>query len=313
MGELGVSGRLLAADVTSASAAYRAADEGLLAPPVGTIDYVPAVKEMCAAHEVGLVIPLTDLDLRSLARHREEFAALGSEVMIGPPKTVKLCRDKILTNDFLGGVGLRTIRTFTLEQFRPEPFFPCFIKPLRGSASVGTAVLHSEAELRAHLATFGDLMLVQDYVPGSEYTLDIYRTRGGEVKCVVPRQRLAIRSGEVEKGLTVQDQELISCGVRLGRGLDGIWGVVNAQCRRPPGREPHFFEINPRFGGGAPLSVAAGANLPRYVLEERLGLDVSARLGEFTPNLLMLRYDEGVFVQAEDPTQLPGFDTPEKR
>ena len=313
MDELDVSGRLLATDVTPASAAFHTADEGFLVPSVDTLDYIPTLKRHCAAQEVGLLVPLTDLDLRSLARHGDEFSAIGCEAMIGPPDTMQICRDKTLTNKFLGKIGLPTIRTYTLEQFRPEPFFPCFIKPIRGSASIGTGVLHSEAELKAHLATFGDLMLVQDHVPGPEYTLDIYRTRAGQIKCVVPRQRLAIRAGEVEKGLTVRDEELIACGVRLGENLDGIWGVINAQCRRPPGNEPHFFEINPRFGGGAPLAVAAGANLPRYVLEERLGLPVSARLGEFTPNLLMLRYDEGVFIQAQDPTALPAFDTPEKR
>ncbi len=311
--ELGLTGKLLATDVTIASAAFHAADEGFLVPPFSAAEYIPALKRICAEREVGLLVPLTDLDLRDLAAHREEFSAAGSEVMIGPPETVHVCRDKILTNEFLARIGLPVIRTFPLEQFRRQPFFPCFIKPIRGSASVGTDVLHSEAELKAHLATFGDLMLVQDYVPGSEYTLDIYRTRSGEVRCVVPRQRLTIRAGEVEKGLTVHDERLIAAGARLGENLQGLWGVVNAQCRRPPGNEAHFFEINPRFGGGAPLAIAAGANLPRYVLEERLGLDVSARLGQFRAHLLMLRYDEAVFVEAEDPATLPGYDTPEKR
>jgi carbamoyl-phosphate synthase large subunit len=313
MDQLQVKGAVLAADLTSASAAFHTADEGFLVPAVDSSAYVPALKDICGAHEVGLLIPLTDLDLPCLSRSREEFAAAGCEVMIGPPETVQLCRDKTLTNEYLGRIGLRTIRTFRLEQFRAEPFFPCFIKPIRGSASIGTGVLHSEAELKAHLSTFGDLMLVQDYVPGSEYTLDIYRTRAGEVACVVPRQRLAIRAGEVEKGLTVRDEELIACGVKLGENLQGLWGVINAQCRRPPGSAAHFFEINPRFGGGAPLAIAAGADLPRYVLEERLGLSVSARLGEFTPHLLMLRYDQGAFVQVDDPTKLPGYETPEAR
>jgi carbamoyl-phosphate synthase large subunit len=256
---------------------------------------------------------VTDLDLRSLARQRDRFAAAGAQVMIGPSESILLCRDKTRTNKFLADIKMKAIRTFTLEQFRSEPFFPCFIKPIRGSASMGTGILHSEAEVRAHLATFGDLMLVQDYVGGAEYTLDIYRTRSGKVPCVVPRQRLSIRSGEVEKSLTVYDKELIDAGVYLAERLEGVWGVINAQCRRPLGEAPHFFEINPRFGGGAPLTIAAGADLPRYVLEEVMGLEVSAKLGQFTPNLLMLRYDEAVYVPAETPSELPGFDQPTSR
>jgi len=313
MAELAVEGRLIATDLTDAAPAFRRADLGILVPPIGTIEYTPALREICRTHDIGLLIPLIDLDLRCLARHRDTFADDGCQIMIGPPGTILMCRNKVLTSEFLAGIGLPAIRTFTLEDFRARPFFPCFIKPLRGSASIGTGVLHSEAELNAHVATFGDLMLVQDYVPGSEYTLDIYRTRSGQVQCVVPRQRLSVRAGEVQNGVTVHDDELIRAGVRLGEALEGVWGVVNAQCRRPEGGQAHLFEINPRFGGGAPLSIAAGANLPRYVLEERLGLPVSATLGQFTPNLLMLRYDDAVFVEIDDPKRLPGFDAPQVR
>lgn len=313
MQQLGVKGRILAGDATWASAAFHAADEGLLLPRVQTVEYNTAVLNACRKKEIGLVVPLTDLDLRSLARHREEYAKIGCQVMIGSPETMLTCRDKLVTAKFIEGVGLKAIRTLTLDEFRKSPFFPCFIKPIRGSASIGTGLIRNEAALKGHLAAFGQSMLVQDYVAGSEFTLDIYRTRGGEVPCVVPRQRLSIRAGEIEKGVTVIDQRLIEAGVRLGKALEGTWGVVNAQCRRPDKGEPCFFEINPRFGGGAPLSIAAGADLPRYVLEECLGLPVSARLGKFKPNLLMLRYDDAVFVEAKDPKLLPGYDIPSAR
>jgi carbamoyl-phosphate synthase large subunit len=313
MRELNVTGKILVTDLTKASAAFHKADKGIMVPPTGTIEYIPALLKICDTESIGLVIPLTDLDLRSLARRREEFSAIGSEVMIGSPETILLCRDKTLTSKFIRRTGLQTIRTFSLEQFREKPFFPCFVKPVRGSASIGTGVLHSEAEMNAHLATYGNLMLLQDYVPGAEYTLDIYRSRSGKVHSVVPRQRLAIRAGEVEKGLTVNDSELIDAGVRLGENLDGLWGVVNAQCRRPPGGKAHFFEINPRFGGGVPLSINAGADLPKYVLEETLGMPISTGVGQFEPDMLMLRYDDAVFVHADNPSELPGFDTPQKR
>ena len=313
MNELGVTGKLVAADMNTASAALHTADLGEVVPPVNTLHYIPALQELCTKHHIGLLIPLTDLDLRCLARHRQKFQEIGCEVMIGSLDTIMICRDKTRTCRFLQRIGLPAIRPLTLEQFRARPFFPCFVKPVRGSASVGTGVIHSEAELNAHLATFGDLMLVQDYVPGAEYTLDIYRTRKGEVRCVVPRQRLQVRAGEVEKGLTVHDPELIEAGRKLGENLDELWGVINAQCRRPPGGKARFFEINPRFGGGAPLAIAAGADLPRYVLQERLGMEVTAEVGKFKPNLLMMRYDSAVYVEAEDPQALPGFDTPRVR
>jgi len=310
MSDLGITGRLLAADVTVASAAFHRADEGILVPPVGDAGYIPALADLCDRKGVGLMIPLTDLDLLTLAEHRETFAAAGCEVMIASPEAIADCMDKSRTAGLLRGIGLEAVRTVTLQQFRAEPFYPCFIKPTHGSAGIGARLLRSAADMNAHLDAYGERMLVQEVLPGPEYTLDVFRSRTGQVRCVVPRQRLSVRAGEVEKGLTVHDEELISCGVRLGEALEGLWGVVNAQCRRVPGGRPQFFEINPRFGGGAPLAIAAGADLPRYVLEERLGLPCSAELGRFTPNLLMLRYDEAVFVQVDDPSGLGGFDTP---
>ena len=103
---------------------------------------------------------------------------------------------------------------------------------------------------------------------------------------------------------------LNSSVVELVSLMDGLWGVFCCQCRRPEGRPPHFFEINPRFGGGAPLSIAAGADLPKYLLQEVLGLTIEAKVGEFTRNLLMLRYSDHVTKAIRDPSGLPGFDTP---
>jgi len=313
MAELDVSGTLVATDQTAASSAFHSADVGEIVPVVGRIEYIPTLLELAKKHAVGLLVPLTDLDLRSLARHRDAFAAAGCTVMIGSEKDVKKCRDKARCSDLFGEAGLATIKTCSLKEFRLRPFYPCFVKPVRGSGGVGTGLIRNENELRAHVATYGELLLVQEYVPGQEYTIDVYRDRGGTVRAVVPRQRLAVRSGEVSKGITVKDRVLIGAAEDLAGKLDSIWGVFCCQCRRPKGAPPRFFEINPRFGGGVPLSIAAGANMPIYLLQEVLGLPITAKVGQFTEDLLMLRYDDAVFVKARKPAELPGYDTPQIR
>jgi carbamoyl-phosphate synthase large subunit len=313
MAKLGVAGKLVATDVTAASPAFQKADVGELVPPVGRAQYIPALKRLVARHKAALVVPLTDLDLRLLARHREAFAAMGCTVMIGAERDVRTCRDKARTSRLFRRAGVESIRTCRLAEFRAEPFYPCFVKPIRGSAGIGAALIHSQQELRVHQAAFGDQLVCQEYVPGQEFTIDVYRDRRGSVRCVVPRQRLEVRSGEVAKGVTVKDDELIAAATCLAGHLGSIWGAFCCQCRRAAGQRPRFFEVNPRFGGGAPLSIAAGADLPLYLLQEVLGLPITARLGRFKENLLMLRYDQAVFVQVEDRTRLPGYDTPSFR
>jgi len=313
MAELGLNGRILVADATAASSAYQLADVGLLAPRTDDPSYVPWLLQAARDREVGLLVPTTDLDLLPLAENRDAFAALGCTVMIGSPEAVRLCRDKAATAELVARAGLSAVRTVELAAFRASPFYPCFAKPVHGSAGVGVGRIDSESQLRAHVAAFGEDLVLQDCLAGAEYTIDVYRGRDGQVRCIVPRQRLAVRSGEVAKGITVRDDELIDATRRLCGAIDGLWGVFCCQCRREPGGDPWFFEINPRFGGGVPLSIAAGANLPLYLLQETLALPVTAEIGAFTDKLLMLRYDRAVFAAVEDPTTLPGFDEPSFR
>jgi len=316
LGELGLAGRVIAADATWASPAYHEADVGLVVPRADTDEYIPALLQAVREHGVALLVPATDLDLLSLARARDEFAAAGCTVMIASEPTIRACRDKAETAKLITRAGLAAIPTVALGEFLDRPFYPCFAKPVCGSASVGAAVIRDEQALGAHLATFGRDMVVQEYAPGQEFTLDVYRTRDGSVCCVVPRQRLAVRSGEVEKGVTVKDDSLIQAVVTLAEALGDLWGVFCCQCRRDgPKAQPRFFEINPRFGGGATLSIVAGANLPLYLLQEVLGREITARVGRFTEGLLMLRYDRATFVQTDpaDLDKLPGYDAPSFR
>ena len=312
MAELGLTGRCLATDITSTSPAFHKADKGFIAPSVNSVNYTPAVLEIAEKNRAGLLVPLTDLDLRVLARHRERYAKVGCTVMVASEPTIVLCRDKVKTFRMMRDGGLATIVTFSLEEFMERPFYPCFVKPVRGSGGFGASVVHTSKQMRAHIATFGEQLLVQEYVPGQEFTIDVYRTRDRQVRCVVPRQRLAVRSGEVEKGVTVRDEPLVQAVIKLSGLLDDLWGVFCCQCRRMdgPGAEPRFFEVNPRFGGGAPLSIAAGADLVLYLLQEVTGKRVTARLGRFRGGLLMLRYEQAVFVPVRDPQDLPGYRTP---
>jgi carbamoyl-phosphate synthase large subunit len=315
MQELGLTGKLIAADVTDTAPACHEADESVLVGAVRSKGYLDRLLKEVHQHKVNLVVPLTDLDLQLLADNQSLFADLGCHVMIASPEMVEICRDKFKTNELVSQAGLKPIRTYTVEQFLTHPFYPCFVKPVEGSAAFGASMIHDAHELRVHLATFGSAeMMVQEYIPGQEFTVDVYRSRAGETRCVVPRQRLEVRSGEVQKGVTVYDEEIIAAATRLADQLDGLWGVFCCQCRRLDTESPpRFFEINPRFGGGAPLSIAAGANLPRYLLEDVLDRPISAELGRFNDGLLMLRYDDAVFAQADDIAALNGYDTPEFR
>ncbi len=313
--KLNVRGMLLAADITPAASAFQAADEGLIVPRVDDDRYITALLEIAGSRRIGLIVPTTDRDLMLLARNRDRFAEAGCTVMIGSERSVGLCRDKLRTPEVLAQAGLAEVRTVDYAAFLAEPFYPVFCKPAGGSGGRGSAVVGDEAQLQALLTMHGREnvergYVFQQYFPGREYTIDVYRARDGRVISVVPRQRLEVRSGEVQQAVTVHDAELIDSARRLADHLGDIWGVFCCQCRRAPGDVARFFEVNPRFGGGVPLSIAAGADMPSYIISEVLDEPMEAEVGHFTENLMMLRYDDALFAPAEDPASLPGFDEP---
>lgn len=118
----------------------------------------------------------------------------------------------------------------------------------------------------------------------------------GQVRCVVPRLRIETRAGEISKGVTVKNSALIAAGKKVVELLPGALGCITAQCFLTPNNEIKFIEINPRFGGGFPLSLQAGADFPRWIIEMMLGKDPEIAIDGWHDGIVMLRYDDAIFV-----------------
>jgi carbamoyl-phosphate synthase large subunit len=139
---------------------------------------------------------------------------------------------------------------------------------------------------------------VQQFIEGQEFTLDVLADCGGRAICAVPRLRIETRDGEVSKGVTVRDPLLIEAGIRVAEALPGAFGPITVQCFLTAEGSMYFIEINPRFGGGFPLSAEAGANFPKWILEMILGRK-STGFDDWQDGIAMLRYDEAFFVSRE--------------
>jgi carbamoyl-phosphate synthase large subunit len=134
--------------------------------------------------------------------------------------------------------------------------------------------------------------IIQEYIEGREFTIDLVADGKGNVLAVVPRERLEVKAGIVSKGRTVRDEKLSNCARRIAEAL-GIVGPCNIQCRLRD-NVPTFFDINPRFSAGLPLTTAAGVNAPLILLQLALGLPTK-KTYEFRPGIYMARYWEEVY------------------
>lgn len=284
------------ADVEPHFAAACIANHGHRVPPTSSREYVPSLLAIARRHEIDLVIPLIDLELQALSEGREQFARIGSHVIISSPRVVRTCGDKFATFEFLVRQDIAVPQTWRPGEVmsRKRHHFPYFLKPRRGSAGKGGVIIRNRADLEAFVPRVPDA-IIQEFLPGVEYTLDVYAGYDGRPRCVVPRRRLEVRGGEVTKSLTVKHEGIIQTGVRVVEALAECVGSITIQLFLSPKGRIRVIEINPRFGGGAPLAIHAGADFPRWLLAEWLGRTPRIRLTHFREGVLMLRYHQSFF------------------
>jgi carbamoyl-phosphate synthase large subunit len=299
---LGVRLRLIGSDTVATAPALTCADEQVLVPPISDDAYIAALLETVRKHRVDALIPTIDTDLLVLSRHRGEFEEAGCLPLIAEPDVIRICRDKVLTHQFLEKHGIDTPATHLPEAIKAltEHHYPYFIKPRYGSASLLVHKIEDELDLDYYMHKIGE-PIIQEFVDGLEHTLDVYVGLTGVPRCVVPRARWQVRSGEVSKGVVVKDQKIMAAGRRVVEALGpSLRGLVTLQCIVTADHRIRFIEINPRFGGGAPLGIAAGADYPGWLIQELFGETPEIEFDGFRHGLCMLRYDWSSFVPLGD-------------
>jgi carbamoyl-phosphate synthase large subunit len=144
-----------------------------------------------------------------------------------------------------------------------------------------------------------DGYVVEAIAYGTEYTVDVLIDRSGRVVCAVPRRRIEVRGGEISKGVTVRDDAIVSTATMIAERLPGAYGVINVQMFRADDGALAVVEINARFGGGFPLSARAGADYPKWIIEELRGAASVLREDVWKAGVGMLRYDSEVFIDLD--------------
>jgi len=298
MKALRIQGRILAADWSPLAPGLLTADEKFLVPGVNSPDYVRTVLDICRKNDVGLVVPLIDWELKPLAEAREDFAKAGVRVVVSSPRVISICRDKRRTFEFLSSGNIGTPHILELRDAMKGKF-PVMVKDRYGSSARNVIRASSPQTLkRAYRGE--DKMFIQEVVDGPEYTVDVYAGLDGVPRVAVPRHRLQVRAGEVAKARTVRDPKIISEAMRVVGLLKECVGVITIQCRVTEGGAVKFFDLNARFGGGVPLAIRAGADFPKWIIQEHFGQRPRIDPEAWQSGLIMLRYDAEVFLTEDE-------------
>ena len=293
-----IVGKIVTADLKRTAPASFLADAAEIVPKVKDPSYVDKLLDICDRYQIDLLVPTIDTELHLLSIHREQFRERGVTLLISAPATNEICYSKKKTSAFFDKIGVKTPKVYELNEIT-EQNFPLILKPDTGSSSVGLYYIKNRIELN-FFVNYVENAILQELVSGEEYTIDVLLDFNGNVISIVPRIRLETRAGEVSKGITVKNPAIVAAVKHVVESLPGAIGCITVQCFLTAAGEIIFIEINPRFGGGYPLSYRAGADFPLWLMQLLKGEYPKVAIDEWEDGLAMLRYDDAIFVKAEE-------------
>ena len=281
--------RTVAVDPSPLAPAQYAAHVRCAVPLIDDPRYVTALRELCELHEVGAVLPLTDLDIELLAVARAEGHL---PALVPSPEVARATYDKYETHLLLARLGLPSPPTVLPEADLDALDYPVMIKPRRGSGARSIYRARDAAQARFFIDYVDEPVMVQRAMGGPELSIDCLGDLHGRCLNAIPRTMLESRGGESIKGTVVRDDELIELGRRTMEAL-AVTGPATIQVFRDPHLGLAITDVNTRFGGAFPAPVHAalpGRSYPELIVAMAAGDAVSPHVGEFREGTTFTRY-----------------------
>ena len=280
---------VIAADPNPLAPAQYAAHHRIAVPRIKDPAYVPALRALCDEHGVGAIVPLTDLDIETLAQARADGRL--PEALVPGPETASATYDKYAAHELLTELGLPSPPT-VLPGTEPDAY-PVMIKPRRGSGAESIFVAHDrdEAEFFVRYSRDNDPM-IQRRMNGPEFSMDCLSDTEGRCLNVIPRSMLESRGGESIKGTVLDDPELVELGRSVVEAL-GVRGPCTVQAFRDAEIGLGITYVNTRFGGAFPAPMYAakpGRTYPELIVRMARGERVEPHVGDYTAGVTFTRY-----------------------
>lgn len=275
--------------------ACRVSDGYFKVPPVLDEKYIPTLLKITVENNVGLIIPTIDTCLLKMSENIEIFKEHNISIAVSDTLLIKKFNDKKLTNEFFESKNIAVAKLFSKTDYE----LPLYIKPIDGSSSIDNFIIRLHDELH-HYHFRNEKLLFFEYLDHdlhTEFTIDMYFDKNSKLISLVPRQRLEVRQGEVKKAIT-KDLFFNPIIWNIFKDIKGLRGCITLQIFvNHTTNKIYGIEVNPRFGGGYPLTYLAGANFPKWLIQEYLFGDVELpEFHDWKKNLLMLRYDGEVLI-----------------
>lgn len=235
-------------------------------PFVDDKDFIGEVERIVREYKVDMIFPAHDDVIMRLGK---EMNRLGCKLITSPFNTCEICRSKAKTYRFFAQ-QLKLPRVYDIvdECLR----FPAFLKPDVGEGTRGTYTANSLEEVKFYLRK-DPTLLILDYLPGKEYTVDCFTDRHGALRFVGARERARILNGISVNSFPVRNRVFSRMAEVINRSLE-LRGVWFFQAKEAKDGELALMEIAPRVGGTMGLTRNMGVNLPLLSVFDAVDDDV---------------------------------------
>lgn len=289
----------IAADCDPRAAALSCGGAAGVLPRADDPGFAASVVELAREHGADVLVCTVAEEMPALHAAADDLADAGLAVWLPDPGAVADCTDKARFAERLAAAGVAIPATVhaaalaegvTAAAAVPGPWI---VKPRFGRGSRDVYPCDDPGELGWALRRVPD-PIVQTRLRGREFTVDALVDRSGRFAGGVPRWRSEVKAGISTKGETFADQRVLD-GTAAVLAAVGLRGVACVQGFVTDADEVVFVEANPRFSGGLPLSLAAGADLVGQYLRAAVGLPVEPEALAYRPGVRMARYFTEVF------------------
>jgi len=282
---------VISADTDKLAPGLYLSDKGyLISPFFEENKFFNEVMKIIKKEKIDIIIPALDSLLVKFAEHKKFFDNLSVKVLMSPPETIFLTRDKWQMYNFLKNTI--PLPKSWIDKKDINISYPLFIKPRDGSGSINSFKVESEEELNFYCKKIKN-PIIQEYLEGREYTVDCLADMRGKILFSIPRIRLGTRAGVSVKGRVVKNKKIEEIAQKISQKIK-FTGPFFFQIKEKNGRLM-VIEINPRFGGGMPLSVAAGPNIYLLSIKLFLGQEIK-KIPKINYGLYFTRFDEEIYL-----------------
>lgn len=302
---MGNKGKIIATDISVTAPAIYMADKYYIVPRIDDANYIPTILDICKKEEIQAVTTLIDPEIMILAEHRKEFEEIGVEVLAPYKETGELCFDKFRMFQYLKEKNIRTVLTYgDIESFeegmaKKEIDFPVFVKPRKGSGSVGARKITNMDHLKEAMMQDPSLIIQEFMGDALDIDADIYvDTISNQAVALFSKRKLETKIGGASKTVSFKDEKLNQFASKALEVFK-FNGPIDMDLWYKDG-EYYLSEINPRFGGGYLHAYGAGVDFIKLIQNNINGIENQPCFGNYEDNVVMMMYDSVVIEKIEN-------------